>query len=169
MTMIKFLGLHDWLVLHTQYDLEGYLNNNIPYESHTAYGALINGIAVCNGYATAMLALLEDAGIDSKEIYGMAGVGNSKEAHAWNMVSLENNWYHLDATWDDPDWGNYVEHAFFNVPDSKIELTHDWERNLYPAATAIDYSYGNYYNVETIPQDVYYNEDNIVTIVVKKL
>jgi hypothetical protein len=163
----KVLGLHDWLVLHTQYDLEGYLNNNIPYESHTAYGALINGIAVCNGYATAMLALLEDAGIDSKEIYGMAGVGNSKEVHAWNMVSLENNWYHLDATWDDPDWGNYVEHAFFNVPDSKIELTHDWERNLYPAATAIDYSYGNYYNVETIPQDVYYNEDNIVTIVVK--
>lgn len=163
----KVLGLHDWLVLHTQYDLEGYLNNNVPYESHTAYGALINGIAVCNGYATTMLALLEDVGIETKEIYGMAGIGTSKDGHAWNMVELENNWYHLDVTWDDPDWGDYIDHDYFNVPDTKIESTHEWDRSLYPAATATDYSYGNYYKVEVVPQKVYYNEDNTVTIVVK--
>ncbi|WAM33826.1 S-layer homology domain-containing protein [Caldicellulosiruptor morganii] len=163
----KVLALHDWLALHTRYDLEGYLNNDVPYESHTAYGALINGVAVCNGYATGMLALLEDADVETIEIYGMAGIGSSKEYHAWNMVYLEDNWYHLDVTWDDDDYYNTVEHYYFNVPDTEIEFDHYWDRSLYPAATATDYSYGNYYRVEVVPKQVYYNEDNTVTLTVK--
>ncbi len=75
--------------------------------------------------------------------------------HAWNMVKLDNEWYNLDATWDDPVsdrngvgtlGGNAtVNHTYFNIPDSIFSKDHkrgDFEQN-YPKCTATKYSYNN--------------------------
>lgn len=65
--------------------------------SRTAYGALANGKAVCQGYSFAYKLLLRRAGVPA--VY----VGSDSMQHAWNMVQMENNgWYHVDVTWDDP-------------------------------------------------------------------
>ncbi|WPX08904.1 S-layer homology domain-containing protein [Anaerocellum danielii] len=165
----KVLALHDYLVLNTRYDMESYLNQSGPFDIHTAYGALINGLAVCDGYAKAMYVLLNTTGIETIVVYGQAGDVASKIGHAWNMVKLDGDWYHLDATWDDRDslGGVQIDYSYFNVTDDDISSDHWWERNLYPTCTAANYKYGNYYKAEIVPETVYYNLPNTVQIIVK--
>lgn len=63
---------------------------------YTAYGALVEGDAVCQGYALAYKLLLDKCGIDS------VLVTSNEMGHAWNLVKLDGSWYHVDVTWDDP-------------------------------------------------------------------
>lgn len=120
----KEKALHDYLVLNTKYDEINFINNTVPKESYTAYGALINGVAVCEGYATALDKLLKLVGIESKVITGTAGGG----AHAWNMAKIDGNWYYVDATWDDPvpDRSGEVSHAYFNLSEQEIRKDHNF-------------------------------------------
>lgn len=68
-------------------------NNNDTYLKHTAYGALVNGEAVCEGYAKAYKLLLNAMGIECDVVI------NSE--HAWNVVCLDGEWYMVDVTNDD--------------------------------------------------------------------
>jgi len=165
----KALALHDYLILHTRYDMESYLNRSGPFDIHTAYGALINGLAVCDGYAKAMYVLLNTAGIETIVVYGEAGDVASKVGHAWNMVKLDGDWYQLDVTWDDRDslGGVEIDYSYFNVTDDDISSDHWWDKSLYPTCTSTNYRYGNYYKAEIVPEVVYYNLPNTVQIVVK--
>ena len=123
----KVLTSHDHLVLHTKYDYENLLTDTIPHVSHSAYGPLVLGVAVCDGYASANKALLSRVGVD------IINISSESMAHAWNMVKLGSHWYHIDATFDDPifdpagGWYNdnydlegYVSHKYFLLSDSKI-------------------------------------------------
>lgn len=88
-------ALHDYLVRNCVYDRSAV--NEVISPSRTAYGALANGKAVCQGYSLACKLLLRRAGVPA--VY----VGSDSMQHAWNMVQMENNgWYHVDVTWDDP-------------------------------------------------------------------
>lgn len=88
-------ALHDYLVRNCVYDRSAV--NEVISPSRTAYGALANGKAVCQGYSLAYKLLLRRAGVPA--VY----VGSDSMQHAWNMVQMENNgWYHVDVTWDDP-------------------------------------------------------------------
>ncbi|MBR5246570.1 MAG: hypothetical protein IKV25_04275 [Clostridia bacterium] len=85
--------------------IHDYLANNIVYDNtlaepniFDAYGALITGICVCEGYAEAFKLLCDREGIPCITVVGTGNGG----AHKWNMVLMEDNeWYTLDATWDD--------------------------------------------------------------------
>ncbi len=92
----KALVLHDFLVNVCDYDYENYFAGTIPNESYSLWGVLVNEKAVCQGYAEAYAALLNEAGIDS-----VLTTSNSMN-HAWNFVYLDGYWYHVDVTWDDP-------------------------------------------------------------------
>lgn len=81
---------HDVIIENCVYDL------NAPY-CDTAYGALVNGRALCQGYSQAMALLCSRAGIENCIVTGFAG-----EEHMWNMVKMDTGWYHIDVTWDDP-------------------------------------------------------------------
>ncbi|MEG1138952.1 MAG: dockerin type I domain-containing protein [Lachnospiraceae bacterium] len=94
------LALHDYLVLEIQYDMINLDGGKIPGVSFNAYGAMVNKTAVCNGYAIAYAYLLQQCGIESYIL--SSDVMN----HAWNMISMNGNWYHVDVTYDDPIWGN---------------------------------------------------------------
>ncbi len=85
--------------------------------AYTAYGALIRGEAVCEGYTRAMQLLLYEYGINSTTVTGFAG-----EEHMWNLVLLEDEWYHLDLTWNDRD--DLVRHTYFNLTDAAISKDH---------------------------------------------
>lgn len=87
-----------------------YLVDNISYDSsiskpniYNIYGALINKECVCEGYARAYKYILDELNIPCILVIGTAtnGEGNT-ENHAWNYVKLNNSWYAVDTTWDDP-------------------------------------------------------------------
>ncbi len=94
----------------------------------TAYGALIEGKAVCEGYAMAAKLLFDLAGLDSCVVSGEGRPeGELPESHMWNAVEIDGSWYYLDCTWDDPvmtDGGDVVRHFYFNLDASLMENSH---------------------------------------------
>lgn len=88
----KELAIHDYIVLNTRYDQDNYIKNTVPRESYTAYGALINGVAVCDGYSRAFKLLLDEIGIPCIKI-SSEGIN-----HAWNIVTINGKRYHVDVT-----------------------------------------------------------------------
>lgn len=69
--------------------------------SQEAYGVLVDGSAVCNGYAQAFHLLAAGAGITSVVVTGEANGGVTTGAHAWNRVLIDGEWLVVDTTWDD--------------------------------------------------------------------
>lgn len=150
----KAIMLHDELINRIEYDydaLDAYQNaekieddtereNAIAqldseYEHiHSAFGALVYGKAVCDGYSKAYQYLLYKVGILSHMATG--------PGHAWNLVRLDEKWYYTDLTWDDADaWHIYYE--FFNMTDAQlIESGHSID-NPYdmPECTATENNY----------------------------
>lgn len=112
----KALLLHDRLATWVDYDNGGLLTGTVTAVDHTMYGALCNRLAVCDGYAKAYIYLLRHVGITSY-------ICRSLElAHAWNIVEVDGEWYHVDVTWDDPVWDitGRVNHKFFLLSSDGI-------------------------------------------------
>lgn len=122
----KALALHDYLVQHMAYDTAGV---NAGTEKRNAYEALVNGIGVCEGYVLAYAALLEKAGIENDYCESTA------LNHIWNYVKLNNNWYHVDVTWDDTstDREALVSHKYFLASTDKFAADENhtaWDSNV---------------------------------------
>ncbi len=111
------LLVHDYLALNCEYDYDNYKNNKVPEISHTAYGSLVNQVAVCDGYADAFAYIMEDKLGISCEV-----ISSDAMHHAWNMIGIGQEWYHVDVTWDDPAYDRIgrVLHENFLCSDSKI-------------------------------------------------
>ena len=141
---VRVLLCHDLLCRRCEYDRQA-------AGRHTAYGALIGGKAVCDGYAAAFELLLQKAGIPVMTVRGFAGrQENASEAHAWNLVQLDGNWYHVDCTWDDCDAsGCACTHDYFLCSDAVMRDTHCWDETEYPPAA------GGGYRYETIVQEMF--------------
>ncbi|MBR6403254.1 MAG: hypothetical protein IKS48_07705 [Eubacterium sp.] len=141
----KELAIHDYIVDNCSYGLSKEKDDS----EYSAYGVLINHKAVCSGYASAMNLLLNCAGVDSEVISGKAFSLNSSdkkiENHAWNLVRIDGEWYHLDATWDDPvGESDALSHEFFNIPDSIMKKTHTWDVSKYRKCSHMEYNYYKY-------------------------
>lgn len=90
--------VHDYLVDSIEYD-----QYEIQENSHNIYGAIVNKQCVCEGYAKAFKYLLDSLNIPCVIVIGEATDNeNNTESHAWNYVELNNIWYAVDCTWDDP-------------------------------------------------------------------
>lgn len=126
----KALALHDYLVQYNEYDYS--------YNKYNAYNALVEGSSVCQGYTLAYADLLRRCGIEYD--YARSEAMN----HIWNYVKIDNSWYHVDATFDDPDWSGgyhdwagYVGHenflrsdtgiAYSSANDPTRQVHYDWE------------------------------------------
>lgn len=125
----KALVVHDWLAVYCEYDYERYLTNSIPNESHTAYGALIEKLAVCDGYSKAFQYIMQ-----SKLGIPCYLTSSSEINHAWNIILIDGQYYHIDVTWDDPVWDRIgrVGHDNFLRSDAGItETKHTgWDSTL---------------------------------------
>ena len=84
-----------------------YICNNVDYDhanlyddsyvlKYSAYAALINKSAVCQGYANLFYRLMHEVGIGCRMITGKS----SGQNHAWNIVELDGVFYYVDSTWD---------------------------------------------------------------------
>ena len=132
----RILLLHDFLVSETDYDQEAYLRSirgeaAVPSIDYTAFGALVNRTAMCNGYALAFSLLMQKLGLQSYII------ASDALNHAWNMVVIDDQWYNLDTTRDDSRYMNgttyyqemnadytdlgAVSHYYFLYSDAELE------------------------------------------------
>ncbi len=119
--------VHNALLDKMEYDLRAPLNQS-------AYSGLVNGRTVCAGYARSFQYLMMELGIPCYYCTGYAG-----EAHAWNIVQLDGEYYNADATWDDTDPNTY---DFFNKTDAEFNTNHrreDLSVNL-PACNGTRYA-----------------------------
>ncbi len=82
--------------------------------AHTAYGSLVLGKAVCDGYSTGFEIILEKLGIPTMCVSGLAGSASSYGGHAWNIVNLDGKWYEVDTTWADVGVSGKILPSFFN-------------------------------------------------------
>ena len=114
-------ALHDYLALNNEYDMR-YYSGGMPRISYTAYGALVNRTSVCAGYALAYERLMDQVGIPCEYVTGMTTNGY----HAWNIIQIDGEWYHVDVTWDDPtpDREGYVRYKYFLKSDKAMSRDH---------------------------------------------
>ncbi len=116
----KALYVHDYLVRSCEYDIEAYNAfkknpegvNLMPYSS---YGCLREHKAVCEGYAKTYMLIMNKLGIECGYVTGTARNSEMNGAHAWNYIKLDDGYYMVDVTWDDPVGGksSEVSHRYF--------------------------------------------------------
>ena len=119
----KIKAIHDYIINNAKYDVERNSSDNSPYLSYKAYGALIEGYATCNGYTDAMALFLEKIGIKNFKV-ATELMKNDVSGHVWNTVYLNDEWLHLDLTWDDPvseDGKDYLQHKYFLITTAKLQ------------------------------------------------
>ena len=123
----KIKVFHDHIVNNTEYDKDS------TEKVFTAYNLLTTKKAICGGYSDIMAIYLDTLGIQNYKI--------TSENHVWNLVKLDNVWYHLDMTWDDPvasDGNQYLLHNFFLISTDKLleldKVEHNFDKNVYKEA-----------------------------------
>ncbi len=131
----KSLILHDRLAENTEYVF--------TQNDQNAYGALVEGKAVCAGYSKAYQHLLHKVGIPAWCVTGESinPANGHMEAHEWNLVSIDNKWYYTDVTWDDQD--DFLFYAYLNITTNKMEENHtvtEFQEYL-PNANSTDANY----------------------------
>lgn len=95
--------VHDYIIKHTSYRLEYQCKRENVGHVRTAYGALVRGESVCEGYARAFKAVLDRLAIPCILVQGAyRASADSYELHMWNYVQLNGKWYAVDSTMDDP-------------------------------------------------------------------
>ena len=118
-------NVHDYIVNNSKYDSNRSDKGVTSYKSDTAYGPLFEGYALCGGYTDLMELFLERMNIKSFKV--------SSENHIWNAVYINNNWKHLDLTWDDPvatDGKDYLEYNYFLIDTDQLLTLEQTEHNF---------------------------------------
>lgn len=125
-------AIHDFIVENVRYDkLEK------PY-SHEVIGPLTNGVGVCEGMAKTVKLLCDGLGLPCMiAVSDRDRANGDRYLHAWNIVQLGGQCYHLDATFDNSlSKHGVLRYDYFNLDDTKIFRDH--RKLLYPAPACTD-------------------------------
>jgi len=123
---LRVKALHDWAVSRLHYDKESITGERKPQDAESVFR---NRMGVCEGYARLMVEFGRFADIPIEYVVGEVRERDGKVAssgHAWNTVKLGEQWYFLDATWDDPTSAgdapadNYQTDYLFTPPSVAI-------------------------------------------------
>lgn len=174
--------INNYIIDNCKYDDAAAENDDVQGNENDAYGALVDGKAVCEGYARAFQLLCNKANIDCVLLSGTADSDN----HAWNGVKIGGDWYQIDVTWDDVDDFIYDSHEYFNLTDSLMYEEHtlspkyseidaesflnleSWCNFYVPKCTAEKYNYHNYcYNYKYPTVSNLDDSDNVSTAIAK--
>ncbi|MER2119123.1 MAG: transglutaminase domain-containing protein [Solibacillus sp.] len=130
-TLQKILIVHD------------YIARTYSYERHTegspfaVYTFMNEKHGVCMAYALLFEKMMEVLEIPCYYVIGKAA-GEGTEGHAWNMVKIDDHWYHVDVTWNDIGSipGKEVRYRYFLVADEKMRHDHEWNEDHYPICSS---------------------------------
>ena len=113
--------IHDFLIDKITYDVNYEKTSEIT-DSNKATGALFNGIALCSGYSDAFGLFLDRINVPNFKI-------NSDE-HEWTMVYYDNEWKHIDITWDDDEVNKNNNRNFFLINTAELFMKDTEEHNF---------------------------------------
>lgn len=141
--IIKFI--YEYIIAGTEYDKESKENQNI-------LSVMLYGRSVCSGYTKTAQYLMNKCGIESTIVIGEILDG---EAHSWNLVKSNGNYYYMDATWGDSSYTLKdsseefknslppINYNYMLMPYAEIEDTHIFaNKDLMPECNVI---YDNYF------------------------
>lgn len=154
-SLVEYLDIVRYNILeNAEYDYNEYIADS----SYEAFGVLLKKCGVCESYSRAFQYVCQRIGVDCILAVGQSG----GEGHMWNMLCLDDDWYHMDLTWDDGDDGE-VYYDFFNINDKTLaqygertidpvmddtkitrDIMSDYNPYPIPAANGEIYSYYNY-------------------------
>ncbi|HHU53647.1 MAG TPA: hypothetical protein GXZ43_06205 [Clostridiaceae bacterium] len=152
---------YDTIALNKQKQEGGPVKDKIDY-LRTICGVFLDGKAVCEGYARAVQYLLQKCGVECAEVAGYIRkeTGERGEAHAWNILKIDGDYYHLDTTWDDSSNtvqtvnNNDLGFDYFCITTDEITRTRDVD--LCPTEVPnCDAIRGNYYYHNDLVLDSY--------------
>jgi len=148
----KLLFVHDYLASQYEYDVQ--------LEIHDTYRFFTEGKGVCEAYTLASIAILQELGIE------VSYVTSDELVHAWNLVKVDGEWYHMDVTHDDPlyDRLGYARHENFllshDAMAARKEVTgSDWMYGVDTAGTGD--LYDAYFWQEAVSPFVFAEQDDI--------
>lgn len=95
----KTKRIYDYICENVTYDTANLENDDYKLK-YSAYAAVVNNSAVCQGYANLFYYMAKQAGLDTRIVAGVATSGGTTEKHGWNIVKLGGVYYLLDSTWD---------------------------------------------------------------------
>ena len=132
----KVKAVHDYVCELITY------TNDVDNAS-SVYGAYVRGKGLCNSYALCMYKLLVEAGVPCHWIGGSAGTGRDSAGHAWNIVKLGDQWYNLDATWDDAD-NDKISYDYFlkgtaDFDEADTSQVHTMDNEYYESSYLTDF------------------------------
>ncbi|MEK3765755.1 transglutaminase domain-containing protein [Solibacillus sp. FSL K6-4121] len=128
----KVIAVHDYIVRTYSYELH---TKGSPFSVATF---MAEKRGVCMAYALLFEKMMGVLHIPCHYVIGKAD-GEGDAGHAWNMVEIDGQWYHIDVTWD--DIGHVLEHheiryRYFLLTDEQIAKNHHWDLDLYPPCTS---------------------------------
>ena len=133
--------VHDYLVDTVEYDTS-ISKPNI----YNLYGALVNRVAVCEGYARAFKYLMDEMGIPCVIVIGQGTNSRGEtENHAWNYIEVNGSWYAIDCTWDDPvvegigTVSNSSKYKYFLKGSSEFSVDHIPSNQFTPGGKKFSY------------------------------
>lgn len=142
--VMPFLAL-SYITQECQYDERAFQEvvdypDKIPTDpiTHLAYGPLVEERGICGGLAWAFKTLMDEAGIKCICVCGLLKE-DTRAFHMWNIVSLEQSFYHVDPSSGIKDKGVYISELM--QPDNIYSVTHIWNVNNYPAARGNKFDY----------------------------
>ena len=152
--IVKYL--HDYLVTQVRYDDD--LSND---DADTAYGALIDGKARCEGYTNAFSILLNLARIENAKVLYLGDDVASDIGHIWNLVKVNNDYYHVDITNDsfsliDDVPNDYVSYAYFLISTEDILRSSPINNTIIDLIPDCDATINNFF----IKNDLYFADYN---------
>ena len=136
----KVQAVHNWMIRNVKYDYYSLKRGYVPSVSHTAKGALLKKVAVCDGYSRAFQMVMRKLKIPCRFVTGSSG----SVGHAWNMVKLSGKWYHIDVTFDDPiingtNTNKKPYYTYFLKSSSVMKKTHHFNASKYPKCNSKKY------------------------------
>ncbi len=127
--------LHDYMVKHYSYNLTS---------GGEATTMLLTNQGVCEAYSRVYHLLTKMAGLEAHTVVGVAG-----GPHAWNMVRVDGEWYHVDVTWDDcvspketrESDAIDISRRYFLINDIEMRKDHKWRISSLPNSQVKNASY----------------------------
>lgn len=135
----KIKVVHDYIINKTKYDLE----EKDETKSYIAYGALFNHLATCNGYTDLMAIFLTKMGYANFKVATADILTENADGHVWNAVKINDEWLHLDLTWDDPvdkkNGKDLLYHKYFLIDSESLKIAdsnitsrdHEFDPSIY--------------------------------------
>ncbi|MEG0472095.1 MAG: transglutaminase domain-containing protein [Solibacillus sp.] len=124
----KVAAVHDYIIRAHDYEMQ---TEGSPF---TVYTFMHEKQGVCMAYALLFEKMMEELGIPCFYVVGHAE-GEGDLGHAWNMVQLDGEWYHIDSTWNDlgtKTANHEIRYRYFLRSDEFMKRDHQWNLDHYP-------------------------------------